>query len=187
MANRFPSFSRNPRYCYDLEVASFWTLSRKAPRYVVCDRGGQFDCPTFRTWCRRKGIKPPRYGKIGEHGSIAVVERVILTIKCLLRCLPLVPYRREAFMKELLSTVEWYNQFRPHTWLGGKTPKEMYFGQFPANRRPRFEPRSRWPRGSPCAKPWALVRGSPDAKLILEVSFQRGHKHLPIVTLKRVA
>ncbi len=118
----------------------------KAPRHVVCDRGGQFDCLAFRKWCKHTGIKPPRYGKIGRHGSIAVVERVILTIKCLLAGLAFVPYRREAFMKELLATVEWYNGHRPHTWLGGKTPNEVYFHAFPANRRPRFEVRSRWPR-----------------------------------------
>ena len=82
-----------------------------------------------------------RYGAINKHGSIAVVERVILTIKCLLSCLLIVPYRREAFLKELLPTVEWYNKSRPHTWLGGKTPNEVYFGNFPANRRPRFESR----------------------------------------------
>jgi hypothetical protein len=83
--------------------------------------------------------------------------------------------------------VEWYNESRPHTWLGGKTPNEVYHGTFPANRRPRFEPRSRWPRGSPCAKPWALVRGSPGAKLTLDVTFHAGRKYLPIVTLKRAA
>jgi hypothetical protein len=32
-----------------------------------------------------------------------------------------------------------------------------------------------------------LVRGSPGAKLTLEVCFYRGRKHLPIVKLKRVA
>jgi hypothetical protein len=173
------------------EVCSFMgrTIAKagSAPRHIVCDRGKQFDCGGFRKWCRKKGIKRPRYGKIGKHGSLAVVERVILTIKCLLCCLPLVPYRREAFLKELLATVEWYNQARPHTWLGGKTPNEVYFHAFPANRRPRFEPRAKWPRGSPCAKPWALVRGSPGVKLKLEVRLHRGHKHLPIVALKRVA
>ena len=158
---------------------------KKGPKYIVCDRGGQFDCPGFRTWCRRKGIKPPRYGAIGKSGSIAVVERVILTIKCLLSCLLLVPYRREAFLRELTEIVAWYNGSRPHTWLGGKTPNEVYFAKFPANRRPRFEPRSRWPRGAPCAKPWALVRGSPGAKLTLDVSFPGNRKHLPVVTLKR--
>ncbi len=33
----------------------------------------------------------------------------------------------------------------------------------------------------------ALVRGSPGAKLTLEVSFHAGRGHLPIVTLKRAA
>jgi transposase InsO family protein len=163
------------------------TKAGKGPKYIVCDRGGQFDCDGFRRWCKRKGIKPPRYGAIGQHGSLAVVERVILTIKCLLSCLPLVPYRREAFRRELRSTVEWYNAFRPHTWLGGRTPDEVYFGKFPANRRPRFEPRTRWPRGSPCAKPWALVRGKPGAKVAMEVTFHAGRKHLPIITVKRAA
>ena len=69
----------------------------KNPKHIVCDRGKQFDCEAFRKWCQRKGIKRPRYGAIGQKGSIAVVERVILTIKCLLSGLPYVPYRREAF------------------------------------------------------------------------------------------
>jgi len=34
---------------------------------------------------RRKGIKPPRYGAVGKHGSLAVIERLILTLKVLLR------------------------------------------------------------------------------------------------------
>jgi hypothetical protein len=133
-------------------------------------------------------IAPHRHNRAQPTvSSIAVVERVILTIKTVLAGLLLVPYRRDAFQRELDSIVGWYNQHRPHTRLGGKTPNEVYNGTFPANRRPRFEPRSKWPRGSPCAMPWALVRGSPGAKLTLEVSFQRGCKHLPIVTFKRVA
>jgi transposase InsO family protein len=159
----------------------------KAPRYVVCDRGKQFDCDAFRKWCKGKGIQRPRYGAVGKSGSIAVVERVILTIKCLLSLLPLVPYRHKAFVRELTATVTWYNECRPHTWLGGKTPNEVYFGSFPANRKPRYEPRSRWPRGSPCPKPWALVRGSPGAKLTLEVTFHAGRKHMPIVRVMRAA
>jgi len=83
--------------------------------------------------------------------------------------------------------VRLYNELRPHTWLRGKTPNEAYLGHFPANRKPRYEPRSPWPRGSPCAKPWALVRGSPGAKLTLEVSFHNGKKHLPIVKVKHAA
>ena len=159
--------------------------AKKTPKYIVCDRGGQFDCAGFRDWCRRKGIKPPRYGAIGQHGSIAVVERFILTLKCLLSCLIFVPYRRDAFQRELDATVTWYNGHRPHTWLGGKTPDEVYHGRFPANRQPRCEPRSRWPRGSPCARPWALVRGQACTSVVLDVTFHAGRKHLPIVTLRR--
>ena len=70
-------------------------------------------------------------------------------------------------------------------WFGGKTPNETYNCIFSANRRPRFAPRVRWARGSPCAKPWALVRGSPGAKLSIEVRFHEGRKHLPIVTVRR--
>jgi transposase InsO family protein len=161
--------------------------AKKTPKYIVCDRGSQFDCDGFRDWCRRKGIKPPRYGAIGQHGSIAVVERFILTLKQVLSCLLLVPYRRDAFQRELDAITAWYNGSRPHTWLDGKTPEEVDNGHYPTNRKPRFEPRSHWPRGSPCAQPWALVRGRPGARLTLEVNFHAGRKHLPIVKLKRVA
>jgi hypothetical protein len=102
-----------------------------------------------------------------------------------LRHLPLLPYRRKTFRRELAVIADWYNSHRPHSYLGGRTPNEVYHDRYPANRKPRFEPRSRWPRGSPCAKPWALVRGSPGAKLTLEVSFHAGRKYLPIVELRR--
>jgi len=158
----------------------------KVPKYLICDRGCQFDSAGFRRWCRRKRIRP-RYGAIGKHGSIAVVERIILTMKTLLGCLLLVPYSRESFHRELNAIIEWYNRHRPHEWLGGRTPNEVYHGTFPGHRRPRYEPRARWPRGSPCAKPWALVRGRPGARLALEVRFYRGRRHLPVITLRRAA
>jgi transposase InsO family protein len=50
------------------------------PKYLVCDQGKQFRCQGFKGWCRRKGIRP-RFGAVGRHGSIAVVERFIQTIK----------------------------------------------------------------------------------------------------------
>ena len=156
------------------------------PNYIICDRGCQFDCAGFRTWCRRKNIRP-RFGAIGQHGSIAVVERFILTMKCLLSCLPLVPYRRESIQWELVAIADWYNGCRPHTWLGGKLPDEVYHGHYPANRSPRFEPRACWPRGSPCARPWALIRGKTGVRVELKVTYHAGRKHLPIVTLRRAA
>ena len=44
-----------------------------------------------------------------------------------------------------------------------------------------------WPLGSPCAKPWALVRGKPGAKVQCEVAFHVGRRHLPVVCIKRAA
>ncbi len=52
-----------------------------APKYIICDRDSIFDCDAFRRWVKRKSIQPPRYGAVGKHGSIAVVERLILTMK----------------------------------------------------------------------------------------------------------
>jgi transposase InsO family protein len=158
-----------------------------APKYIVCDRDTIFDCGAFRRWVKRKGIQPPRYGAVGKHGSIAVVERVIKSMKdeCTRRIL--IPSRREACRRELLSFVDWYNEHRPHTTLEGRTPNEVYFGLRPANRKPRIEPRTRWPRPSPCAKPPTLVAGQPGDHFTLDIDQHEGRRHLPIVTLRRAA
>ena len=164
------------------------TIARTAkPKYIICDRDGIFDCRAFRRWVKRKGIKPPRYGKAGRHGSIAVVERLILSLKT--ECVRhiQVPLRRDKFLRELVCYQEWYNGERAHTTLGGRTPNEVYFHRRPANRRPRIEPRQKWPRGSPCAKPRTLVAGKPGDECTLRVDFQKGRRHLPVVTLKRAA
>ena len=55
------------------------------------------------------------------------------------------------------------------------------------HRSPRFEPRTAWPRHSPCAGPHALIRGLPGMTVELAVSFRDGRQHLPVVTLNRAA
>jgi len=69
----------------------------------------------------------------------------------------------------------------------GKTPQEAYKDFVPANSKPRFEPRSRWPRGSPCAAPQTMIQGKSGSRLVLVIGFYEGRKHLPIIELKRVA
>jgi putative transposase len=181
------SFTKQPN---SVDVQSFLgrTIHKTGsrPRHIVTDKGPQFYCDGFKDWCRRNKIKP-RFGAIGRHGNIAVVERLILSIKCLLGCLLLVPFRREQFQQELSLIAQWYNQYRPHTALGGKTPNEVYDGRFPANRKPRFEPRAAWPRASPCAAPRTIVKGKPGVRIELQVTFHKGRKHLPVVTLHRAA
>ncbi len=156
-------------------------------KHLICDSGSQFDNDGFWDWCDDKNIQP-RYGAVGQHGSIAVVERFILTLKTyLLGWSVIVPWRRQEFRRELTSFFDWYNEHRPHTTLKGCTPNEVYHRRFPDNRRPRFEPRSRWPRGAPCAQPSSLVKGRPGATVHLQVKFHSERKHLPIVKFRRAA
>ncbi len=67
--------------------------------------------------------------------------------------------------------------------LGGRTPREVYDAVRPANAKPRFEPRSRWPRQSPCAAPQARIKGRRGTKLTLVVGYLEGRRHLPVVEL----
>jgi transposase InsO family protein len=159
---------------------------KATPKYLICDKGVQFWCEGFKSWCARRGIRP-RFGAVGQHGSIAVVERFIRTLKDELTRRILVPYGRRAFRRELAYFFEWYNEHRPHMTLSGRTPNEVYHGRRPANRQPRFEPRPAWPRPSPCAQPQVLVKGQPGAEVTLRVDYLHGRKHLPIVTVERAA
>ncbi len=140
------------------------------PRHLITDRGPQFDCHKYKLWRRGKRIKP-RFGALGQHGSIAVTERLILTLKQNLAWLPLIPLRRRVFRRQLLELVAWYNGHRPHMSLNGRTPEDVYCRQRLANRQPRFEPRPRRPRPSPCAQPVTLVKGRPGVGLEMEVIF----------------
>ncbi|MCH8852720.1 MAG: transposase [Planctomycetes bacterium] len=156
------------------------------PKHLICDKGSIFWCEAFKRWCQRKTIRP-RYGAVGKHGSIAVIERFIRTLKDEATRRILISQRRKRFRAELASFFAWYNGHRPHTTLQGKTPNEVYFRLRPANQRPRIEPRTRWPRPSPCAKPRTLIAGQPGDCFEIEVGFHDGRRHLPIVSLKRAA
>ena len=151
--------------------------SGSAPKYVVTDKGKQFCCRSFKNWCKRQSIRP-RYGRIGEPASIAVVERFIRSMKdeCT-RCV-LVPMSLVAMRREINLYVIWYNTQRTHMALGGKTPREVYEGR--ARRRRRLEPRPHWPhRGH--------RRKTGGDKFRLDVTYIEGRKHLPVIELRRAA
>ena len=161
--------------------------AKATPKYLISDKGSQFwPCEGYRKWCKRHGITP-RFGALGKHGSIAVIERFIKTLKDEATQRILVPLYRETFRRELLLFRDGYNDYRPHMTLQGKAPNEVYFTRRPANHQPRIEPRSDWPRGSPCAKPQTLVAGKPGDRFTLQGDFHEGRRHLPIVTFKRAA
>ena len=85
------------------------------------------------------------------------------------------------------ADVRWYNEHRPSQALSGRTPNEVYFDRAPANERPRYEPRRKWPRKSPCAAPRAKVKGRRGMRLELALSFLEGRKHLPVVEIRPAA
>jgi hypothetical protein len=156
------------------------------PKHIILDRGRQFDCEAFRTWCRGHGIKW-RYGAAGKKGSIAVIERLIRAIKTECTRVVCVPFHVEAMRAELEAYVRWHNEHRPHTHLRGRTPDEVYFGQKPVNEQPRMEPRLKYPRDAWCASPQTSVRGRRGVRLALEVSHFEGRRHLPVIAIKPAA
>ena len=178
-------FKKPPR---SVQVRTFLgrLYTKAKPKYIICDKGTQFWCGGFKSWCRRKSIRP-RFGAVGQYGSIAVVERFIRTMKdeCS-RCI-IIPHRREDMRRELGLYLDWFNRHRPHEYLLGRTPNEVYHALPAANEAPRIEPRPHWPRGAPCAAPAAPVAGKVGRKVELVVSYHAGRKYLPVIRLKRVA
>ena len=70
------------------------------PKYIICDKGQQFWCDAFKGWCDDQGITP-RFGAVGQHGSIALIERFILRLKNECTRAIFVPLRSETFHREL--------------------------------------------------------------------------------------
>ena len=66
------------------------------PKYIISDKGRQFWCDAFKDWCGHQGLTP-RFGAVGQHGSIALIERFILTLKNECMRIILVPLRADVF------------------------------------------------------------------------------------------
>ena len=153
------------------------------PKYLICDKGKQFWCESFKDWCGQKGIRP-RFGAVGKKGSIAVIERFIGSLKSECMDVILVPIRERDFRRELAIFSDWYNRHRPHSAHHGQPPVEIHHGMKPAGLRSRLEPRTRWPAG---ASSKTSASGEHGATFRLEVGHHSGRRHLPIVALKRAA
>jgi transposase InsO family protein len=155
-----------------------------APKYTVTDQGSQFQ-GEYRGWCEGHRVKP-RFGAIGKHGSIAVIERFMRTLKDEGLRRGVVPLRLAEMRAEVATFVRWYNEYRPHDALRGATPAEIREGVRPAKDELRLEtrprvplPRGRPPRDGPQR---ARCRG-------LEAVVERleGRRHLPILSLRHAA
>jgi transposase InsO family protein len=142
-----------------------------APRHIVSDQGVQFQ-GEYRAWCRKRGVRP-RFGAVGQHGSIAVVERFIRSMKHEAFARILVPMSLRLLARELDAYLVWYHEHRPHQGVGGRTPRDVLdaAGRSVTSRRQRAPPKRRSKM-----RPRRLV-----------LSFVEGRRHLPVVSLQRAA
>ena len=93
------------------------------PKYLISDQ--EFDSAEMADWCKAREITQ-RFGAVGEHGSIAVLERLIQTMKNECTRLLVVPLQQVAMSREIELFFDWYNPHRPHTTLNVATPDEIY-------------------------------------------------------------
>jgi len=80
----------------------------------------------------------------------------------------LVPFRLVDFREVISWYVDWFNRFRPHQGLAGKTPEDVYTGASTAG--PAFE-----------------VHGPKAVTLHLVVTAHEGQQQLPVVELRKAA
>jgi hypothetical protein len=109
---------------------------------------------------------------VGQHGSIAVIERFFLTLKSEAMRVIMVPLSLAAIRAELTAFAGWYDAYRPHQSFGGRTPAEFYEGLERADQRAARE---------------SVILLTSGKQLALEVSYLEGRKHLPIVELRAAA
>lgn len=88
--------------------------SSATPKYIISDKGLQFWCEAFKSWCDRKDITP-RFGAVGQHGCIALIERCFLSLKNECARIISVALRKSVFYRELGEFVEWFNEYRSHS------------------------------------------------------------------------
>ncbi len=150
----------------------------RAPRHIVTDSGSQFS-GDYETWCADNGVRP-RWGAVGEHGSIAVLERFWRSLKHEM-------FRTWHFSAEMpqmeadiAAYMEWYHEHRPHQGLGGMTPAEKLAGAPPIAERELMEPRARYPIRDGTKRRRV-------GRLVLVVDHVDGRRNLPIVSLREAA
>jgi transposase InsO family protein len=137
-----------------------------APKYIVSDKGRQFECDAYKAWCDRKGIAP-RYAAAESIRATAVIERFFLSLKDEWLRRILVPLDRDAMRREVSLYLAWHAEHRPHQGLDGRTPKEVY-NRLPAVERAKLK-----------------AKEVPRSELIIR--FHEGRRQLPIVEIKQAA
>jgi len=121
-----PLVGPNAGWVVDVLERAF--LRHGPPRHVISDQEGIFTGEAFAKLRQDWNIKH-RFGAVGKHGSIAVTERLIWTLKHEWLA-QVVLIRGLDHLGELLADfAEYYNECRGHQRLGGATPAMVYHGR----------------------------------------------------------
>ncbi len=115
----------NTGWCIEALEQVFRELG--APKHLITDQESVFTGAAFAESMNNWNIKH-RFGAIRKHGSIAVTERAIRTLKYewLRRVSILKGFHHLSGLCE--SFTEWYNDWRPHMTLGGARPEDLFSG-----------------------------------------------------------
>jgi len=105
-----------------------------APKHIISDQASVFTGDAFAELLEQRNIKQ-RFGAVGKHGSIAVTERVIKTLKYeWLRRVPII--KGFNHLTSLCMEFEnWYNGWRPHMTLNGFRPDDLYYSRKPETQK----------------------------------------------------
>ena len=117
-----------PNAGWVVEVLERAFAQHGSPKHIITDQEGVFISDVVRDLLREWKAKQ-RFGAVGKHGSIAVTERVIRTMKSeWLRRLPVI--RGLDHLEALLADFAcYYNSWRPHMTLEGAVPELIHTGQ----------------------------------------------------------
>jgi len=155
------------------------------PRHIVTDQGSQFQSD-YLQWCERRGAEP-RFGAVGNKGSIAIIERFMRTLKSEGLRRILVPLTARTMHRELSLLCRWYNAHRPHRAHGGATPAEMRDGRLPAQHVLGVETRPGHPLRGKLTERRGIQKVERAERLELVVGHLEGRAHLPIVEIRKAA
>jgi transposase InsO family protein len=136
------------------------------PRHFISDQGSQFKSHLFQDVVKSLRIRP-RFGAVGESGSIALIERFWRTIKAAAGFSALPVLVREDLERRLELALAHYAYHRPHQGLHGATPAEIFFNERPAHLDAVNPPRGR--------------RGEPVPSLPFEISFLDPEGRYPVL------
>jgi transposase InsO family protein len=98
------------------------------PTDVISDRDPVFTCQAFRDLLPQWGVRQ-RFGRLGRHGSIAVTERAILTLKSEWLGRAALVRGADHLDRLLRDFATYYNGYRPHMTLGGAIPEGVHTGR----------------------------------------------------------